>query len=208
MLTVEQIKSLKKGDRVLAEVEVTEICCKEFIEAVHPAYIDDKEELRYSGDNFHRSCLSLPPNKHNPCRKLKKGDKARVVERYGRTPVRFPDGKIKVGDIVTIAEDEGYNLFMYVVFKGSEKIAIPWFFLELVTPVEELEPYSVEESCGGANLPCFMLKRGEKHLSYYLYKAGYANHFYTREEAKAAAVAERDRLNAEYGKEQNHGQND
>ena len=171
-------------------------------------YLYDKELLNIDAimknkDSIMQELDNATENKpkHDPTRLFKNGDRAQVVERNGRTPTCFPVGRIKVGDIVTVAENEAGDVFIKVLTEDGHEMMVPWFMLELVTPVEELKPYSVEESCGGANLHCFILKRGKKHLSYYLYKAGNANHYYTREEAKAAAEAERDRLNAEWRKE-------
>ena len=135
------------------------------------------------------------PPKYDPCRLFKKGDKVRVVDWNGRTL----DRKGKIGEVT---EDELGGRVTFSVGSHTFKTCYPVCFLELVTPVEELEPYSVEESGGGATLNCFIVKRGEKHVSYYLYKGGNANHYYTYEQAKARAEAERDRLNAEYRKEQ------
>ena len=70
-----------------------------------------------------------------------------------------------------------------------------FYFLELVTPVEEIEPYRVET--GGYNR--FRIKKGNLEYSYF----PFGEHCVLgMDEAKAAAEAERDRLNAEYRKEQ------
>lgn len=61
---------------------------------------------------------------NDPCRKFKEGDEARVVERYGRTPTCFPVGSIKVGDIVTVAENEAGDVFIKVrTGDGHEMVA-------------------------------------------------------------------------------------
>ena len=137
--------------------------------------------------------------KYDPCRLFKKGDKVKRRTVDGRTDIDIVDN-----GVLTVNSDEDARGNVRVQEPSGRSIVTKSVFLELVTPVEELEPYSTEESCGGANLHCFILKRGEKHLSYYLYKSGNANHFYTREEAKSAAESERDRLNAEWRKEQNN----
>lgn len=142
MLTEEQINSLKKGDKVLAEASFIGVYKDNDLVCKAP-FTNNTGDIICGVIPFHSSCLTLPPTppKYDPCRRFKAGDKVRVVERYGRT---IPDGKTRVGDIVTIAEDEDYNLFMYVFVKDGSKIAIPWFFLELVTPVEERIPYVID----------------------------------------------------------------
>ena len=205
MLTKEQIKNLKPGDPVV--ISTMFIC------------VDTDGDIRFKAPSLNGSSFvhfispkhvslpsehgtEVPTTKYAPTRPYQKGDRAQVVERNGRTITCFPAGRIKVGDIVTVAENENGDVFIKVLTEDGYEMMVPWFMLELITPVDELEPYSVEESCGGANLHCFILKRGEKHLSYYLYRSGNANHFYTREEAKAAAKAGCKRLNEEYRKEQ------
>jgi hypothetical protein len=64
-------------------------------------------------------------------------------------------------------------------------------YLELVTPVEELEPYSIGESTD-----YFSVEKDDEELSLY-WKDKHPN-------AKEAAEAECARLNAEYRKENNH----
>ena len=147
--------------------------------------------------------------KHDPTRLFKKGDRVRIKREINGRIIHHSFAFFEYDTIYTVKEDEvqkSYKSGHVSITDGNGNICTLSFYeLELVTPVEELEPYSVEESCGGANLHCFILKRRKKHLSYYLYKAGNANHYYTREQAKAAAEAERDRLNEEWRKEQNNG---
>lgn len=77
MITLEQIKGLKPGDRLLHEVYFIEtdgvyIKCR-----FSPCDAFDKMTFLIAA-----ACCSLPPEKpkHDPTRLFKKGDKVRVVE--------------------------------------------------------------------------------------------------------------------------------
>ena len=127
--------------------------------------------------------------KYDPCRLLKKGDRVQVKRRNGRCNGKA--GEYLREAFCTVAEDETQNELVRVLHNATEYRLDP-AYLELVTPVEEMEPYSVEEDSqywhvfyeqnGGIMTVCKFLK------SYH-------------PTAKAAAEAERDRLNAEYRKE-------
>ena len=128
------------------------------------------------------------PPKYDPRRLFKKGDKVRVVDWNGRTL----DRKGKIGEVT---EDELGGRVTFSVGSHTFKICYPVCFLELVTPVEELEPYFIMELKG----------------AYGVYNTRFQPeaevcHFFTdmHPHAKQAAEAERDRLNAEYRKEQNN----
>jgi hypothetical protein len=72
-------------------------------------------------------------------------------------------------------------------------VFVPACHLELITPVEEMEPYIVVD----AHTHWDVADKNMKAVA--IYSKG--NH----PQAKAAAEAERDRLNAEYRKEQSNG---
>ena len=141
--------------------------------------------------------LSLPPTppKHDPCRLFKKGDMVQVVERNGRTLTCFPVGRIKVGDIVTVAENETGDVFIKVLTEDGHEMMAPWFMLELVTPVEEQEPYIAYENLH----VCAVMHRDEKDGKFI---AVFFISHYGKTIARERAEAERDRLNAEWRKEQ------
>jgi hypothetical protein len=199
MITPEQIKNLKEGDPVFVRGKFKSV--------------DDDGDFWIETGNCYRCydplCVSLPSEhgtslsrrssvgaetevptpKHDPTRFFKKGDKAEVVERNGRTPTCFPVGRIKVGDIVTVAENEAGDVFIKVLTKEGHKMMVPWFMLELVTPVEELEPYKLIDSPNTYNIV------RDSAMVMTIHKKSHPN-------AKAAAEAECARLNAEYRKEQ------
>lgn len=128
--------------------------------------------------------------KYDPFRKFRKGDIVRVIEEInGRTPTLC--GDIETSKIYTVSANEDDGYVMLKVGNGCD--SIEWYWLELVTPVEEIEPYSVEEET-----LCWLVLneriRGKAIVCEFIKK------FHPN--AKAAAEAERDRLNAEWRKEQ------
>jgi hypothetical protein len=166
------------------------------------------EEVLFSDNTPHgaeKDAFLLFPRqpKYDPFRLFKKGDRVRVVERYGR---KFWSAAPET--IYTVVEDEYLHDDQNVLLRGCVGINdgkpetlsawnIPFFHLELVTPVEDLDPYSVE----GDEDEWHILRCGKFLMSFPFDSSAY----YTEEQAKAAAEAECDRLNAEYRKEQNNG---
>lgn len=125
--------------------------------------------------------------KYDPNRKFRKGDKVRVVEeRSGRIPPLC--GDIEPGEFYTVSDDEDGGDVMLDV-KGKYD-CIEWYWLELVTTVEELELFTIRWSdC----LDAWQVQNKDKDVI--------ATFFTEHPHAKAAAEAERDRLNAEWRKE-------
>lgn len=137
----------------------------------------------------HHSNVILPPSspKYDPCRLFKKGDKVRVVSWNGR--------KLKMFDMsdvweVAFGETPG-DLAVSLRRKCAktwENCCVPPCYLELVTPVEELEPYSVGESSD-----YFSVDKDDEELCLF-WKDKHPH-------AKEAAEAECARLNAAHRKE-------
>lgn len=192
MLTPDQIKNLKPGDKLVHEIRFIEgggdyIKC-----SFSPLFSRDKTSFLID-----RAFLSLPSeivnrqsstvNKYDPTRLFKKGDKARVVELFGRRDATFA-----LGELVTVTENECGVTFISVKDKNGCDGLIAWNFLELVTPVEELEPYFISE---GAGIIEIWNKAREVVKTWYYdaVKAGVV--------ALAAAEAECARLNEEWRKE-------
>jgi hypothetical protein len=137
-----------------------------------------------------------PAPKYDPNRLFRKGD---IVEpRKGREVYACEwedccfhkmDGKYEVqgdekeGHVSVIDKETGIDCYVSA------------FSLELVTPVEELGPYEVE---GDDDEKEYSVTNRDKFVCTYPYDS---DSFYTKEQAKAAAEAERDRLNAEWRKE-------
>lgn len=83
-----------------------------------------------------------PAPKYDPCRLFRKGDKVRLVPYRGRAPIMFGSNVFSIGRIFTVEEDE--NKEYYVMLNGtSHRQLCQACFLELITPVEEREPYFV-----------------------------------------------------------------
>lgn len=127
--------------------------------------------------------------KYDPCRRFKKGDNVEYSPRNGRDLLEAP----WIYDAAVVIEDEDRNGTVVVRFTfnyGEPSVhKVPWYYLQLVTPVEEMEPYSVETFQYG-----YTVNKGELILATYNDE--------THPHAKEAAEAECARLNAEHRKEQ------
>ena len=135
--------------------------------------------------------------KYAPCRFFRKGDEVRVVEeRAGRIPPVC--GDIEPGGVYIVADDEAGGDVMLDV-NGSFH-CIEWIWLELVTPVEAVEPYVTLENI---LMSCIEVRncRTNKVEAAFYYGEGHA---YTFKSAADASCTERDRLNEEWRKDQNH----
>lgn len=129
--------------------------------------------------------------KYDPCRLFRKGDIVKVKEHIdGRKLHAFTTG-LTLGKTYTVEQDEkdcklqiknddGYGIYAFVHF-------------ELATPVEELEPYYVED-VGNA-----WVVRKPEDCGMYSTQAWFSKERHPH--AKAAAEAECARLNAEARKE-------
>lgn len=147
----------------------------------------------------------LAPPKYDPNRLFKKGDKVRPIELNGRIFSLY--WKDKIGKLLTVTSSESFD---YVELPEVDGQPIAPAYLELVTPVEELEPFLV---CQDAEMECFEVYKHEytegEESEEKVWKIVRTTYFYgdnqglrTLAEAKAAAKAECARLNAEYRKEQ------
>lgn len=146
-----------------------------------------------------------PAPKYDPCRLFRKGDKVKIVNWNGREPHALNDDGYCVelagkelefpADLRTltyeIRDDEREDDSMLILtLKGYRNIIIYPCFVELVTPVEEIDPYEVRR------VDCYWSvidKNGVEMSRYWLD---------LHPHAKEAAEAECARLNAEYRKEQ------
>ena len=182
MLTQEQIKNLKPGDPVVVRGEFKSV--------------DDDGDFWIKTDNCYRCYdplyvslpsehgTSVPTPKHDPTRLFKEGDivKRRIVD--GRTDIDVAEGIN-----LTVTRGEGIYGNLVVKEPNGRSIVTKSVFLELITPVEELEPYKLIDSPNTYNIV------RDSAMVMTIHKKSHPN-------AKAAAEAERDRLNAEHRKEQ------
>lgn len=133
-------------------------------------------------------------SKYDPCRKFKKGDKVREVLVKGR---RFDSGysELFLTETSEVVKDEDDYHFVRIKLPNGEQHHFDAVFLDLVTPVEEMDPYYiVRHGDNGVSIYFTVHKRGGN------VEATFA--FINEAEAKEAAEAECARLTAEHRKEQ------
>jgi hypothetical protein len=211
MLTQEQIKNLKKGDPVIIHGE--------FMETWHDGDIKIFRKVTERGKvidlyaYFHPSCVSLPSEhgtflsrrssegaetevpttKRDSFRLFRKGDRISFKTWHGFLPSDLENEAELLGKEATVYEDQEEDNFRVYFFFDGEDPEQEWHaaflpFIELVTPVEELEPYKLIDSPNTYNIV------RDSAMVMTIHKKSHPN-------AKAAAEAERDRLNAEWRKE-------
>ena len=197
MLTQEQIKNLKKGDPLIIPGTFRRV---------------DKDGAIWAnidGDYFYFSPsyvslpsehgTSIPPPKHDPPCRFKKGDRVRIKREINGRIIHHSFAFFEYDTIYTVKEDEvqkSYKSGHVSITDGNGNICTLSFYeLELVTPVEELESFGVRYSKDKNCVEVY--HRRHKHTVSAFYCIGGI----TREQAEEHAEAERDRLNAEWRKE-------
>lgn len=154
--------------------------------------------------------LEPPPSvgstpKYDPCRLLKKGDRVQVKRRNGRCNGK--DGEYLREAFCVVAEDEIPNELVRVYHNSTEYRLDP-AYLELATPVEELERYVIihnerekyyDVCWKDDDEPDGRTGRTRVRATFWYHKPPQT---YSQTEALSAAETERDRLNAEHRKEQ------
>lgn len=130
--------------------------------------------------------IELAP-KYDPCRPFKKGDMVTPRERNGRL-IAAAKPLLRYKNYV-VTRDEKTNCLIYFS-DGEDEYAIDPAYLELVTPVEELDFYRVVD----AHTHWDVTDKDMKTVAIYS-KGLHPN---------AKAVAELDRMNEEYRKGQNN----
>lgn len=203
-----RIEELKKGQPYNVRLLFQEIDCDNDCVFIDPVGLS-KIYLSLSNAANRVTPISTPSEpptlvgpapKYDPCRKFRKGDKVRLIKWNGRNPFDAHHGlKLNPGEVHIVLDDEYDRNEVYIGMSAAdeEQSVVHSCNLELVTPIEELEPYTVDE-CGFA--PTLYVRKNGKVYMTIPYKEG-TSLFQSREEALAAAEAERDRLNAEYRKE-------
>lgn len=210
MLTQEQIKKLKPGDPLIVhgKFEGIDRDGDIIIEAKTTDLFSD--EVLTESIYAHPSCVSMPPEKpiemfhtteipetypkYDPCRKFRKGDIVEPRELYGRK-----HKALNYNYKYEVLEDEDKDGIVKVeYFDGGFTCTsyIPFYWFKLVTPVEELEPYFIEET---EYEYCVSIMVGERKDIPATYHKRMHPH------AKRAAEAECASLNAEHRKEQSNG---
>lgn len=212
MITEEQIKNLKPGDPIF--IQATFDHSDSFGDiwfAVPSAGIPGRTNF-ISPSRVHLTTSSQLPStdrqsKYDPMRLFKKGDKVRVVERDGRHYDTMFDGKIW-----TVAKDEhSYSTLPRDVqvhdgYADNLHYTVPFYHLELVTPVEDTLPYYIVEKDIEFQVR-MRIKNEDCLISTFRFKnsvEGYKRYYGmlpSMKQAREAAEAECDRLNSEYRKE-------
>lgn len=161
MITDEQIKNLKPGDPLIIHGTFDKIYEDGDI-GIEVAVTGRYGEVGVIKDTqyFHPSCVSLPSvkpiemrhtakipkesPKYDPCRKFRNRDKVRVKSEVNGRPVYIGEDAwepLDPSEIWTVVEEKETG---WVRLKNGCRYVDVWHgMLELVTPVEDLKPYSV-----------------------------------------------------------------
>lgn len=132
--------------------------------------------------------------KYDPCRKFRKGDKVRFRKVNDRFTPDW-DAKTFVGTLGKVYSDERASGNVTVLCCDDVYRTIDATYLELITPVEELEPYSVKEL---RNVIEVVNSKETEVRSAVFFRSRHPH-------AKEAAEEECARLNEEYRKERSDG---
>lgn len=150
---------------------------------------------------------SVPPPKHDPCRFFKKGDRVRIKREINGRKLNHVFVNFSYDQTYTVAQDEEQKKYqsglVKIINETGHTFTGSFYELELVTPVEELEPYYVSETDVEFQV---RMKYEDKDclISVFRFKnivEGYKPYYDmlpTMKQARAAAEAERDRLNDEW----------
>lgn len=216
------IEDIKVGETYNVRVTVEEKSDAAWIQArtserAHSFVLAAREAEAFSPispENGTKNTETAP--KYDPNRMFRKGDKVRLCEYNGRAPFDNENFEPEeAGQLCIIAEDEdnenAYSLHVWKLEdmkRETDDGERPWFafplmFMELVTPVEELE---ISRVFNDKKMGAWIVTKDNFTHAYFPYRCEVSDNIANgKEEAKAAAEAERDRLNAEYRKEQNNG---
>lgn len=194
-MTKEELNKLKPGDEIFIRARYTRLLDDGDVRFSCPVTDERGKETPDVGF-AHPSHVILPPPapKYDPCRKLKQGDKVKPCIWHDRVP------SARLGATRFIPKQRTYEVFsdelheFVKLISGDDVVEMHVCHLELVTPVEELEPYSVE----GDEDEWDIILDNKVLMSFPFDSSAY----YTQEQAKEAAEAECARLNAEHRKEQ------
>ena len=195
MITEEQIKKLKPGDPLTIHGTFERIAtdgdiCIKVPMSLHGVVDNNNVTWAYP------SAVAVTKRRYDPCRLFKKGDIVRLTEWNGRCPALPEDWKFDNG-LFKVHEDEKFNSSVEITRENSTAVYIaPICFIELITPVEELQPYSVQDTM---NHDGWQIVRDGLPLALYDVQR--------HPDAKAAAEAECKRLNTEWRKEHENEHN-
>lgn len=200
-LTQEQIKNLlvqRKAtgeNEILYRVQLTGNHMPGMLEVV----VDGIARFFGSTDDMH---LPPKPPKYDPNRLFREGDKVRIKREINGRLLHHSFVNFKYDTVYTVDADEVQKDFKsghVVITDGKHYCSLSFYELELVTPVEELEPYYTLQDCEeiDGDTVVFWAVRDEHDDTV----AKFYVELYRADGAQKAAEAERDRRNAEYRKE-------
>ena len=186
----EEAIKLKPGTPILIRSKVISVDVTGDIVYGARAHGQEYEVMNARTDCKYVDTLHSEKHKYDPYRKFKKGDIVKCRTVFGRTC-----NVLESLGVYTVIEDEK-EISGNVSIVDSTNITydVKAVFLELITPVEELGPYYIEET---EYEYCVTIMIGERKDSPAVY------HKRMHPYAKKAAEAECERLNAEWRKEQN-----
>ena len=193
-MTPEELKQLKPGDEIFIRADYVGIdddgdVIFEYCWSISNGGTAKRRSFVFPRNVFLRSDLQPAP-KYDPCRLFKKGDRVRIVKYAGRCYTLFWEPFVGAEMYVETSETV-YSLPEVKTAKGLQPIDPA--YLELVTPVEELEPYIIKDY-----VDFYAVEKDGAQYSIF-FKGSYYS------KAKEAAEAECARLNAEYRKGQING---
>jgi hypothetical protein len=191
-MNTEEMKKLEKDARelILAIAEKTLKTLKDNGLLKEPSSL---QKLSFSNPEIRAFLEKFKGPKYDPCRPFRKGDIVEPCQVKGRWLSEAWKDRAGIRFIVTMSEDADGRMLVKDPDSIIDRYADAVYF-QLVTPVEELEPYYVKDD--GTHY--VVGKRPEEPEIVYLAEYSKDRHPH----AKEAAQAECDRLNAEYRKEQ------
>lgn len=204
-LTEDQINNLKPGDPVIVHGNFWDSTEQGDIIVTCPMTYEAKlvQDQKY----VNHTCCYLPEEnlKYDSKRLFKKGDIVRVVERDGRRPLNHKS--VTIGHTYTVKVDEDDGTVILGKTDDGYGEFVEWYYLELITPVEDTLPYYIVEKDIEFQV---RMKVEDKDclISAFRFKnivetyRRYSNMLPSMKQAREAAEAECDRLNEEYRKEQ------
>lgn len=209
-LTEEQLNNLKPGDPIIIHSTFERMASGGEIVG-YTDTVDGRGKIVADYRHIHRSCVSLPPTKpkYDPCRKFKKGDIVRLKDWNGRRPAMYSGTnswfdhpqRCKNGNLEVRGDEKSSKVEIGIIGVDCAHAYAAPCYLELITPIEELKPYSVLET---DTINGFDIMRDGLCVMTFPYGSKEAGYYRNKLAAKEAAEAEADRLNAEYRKEHNN----
>lgn len=192
------IEEIKVGETYNVRVKVTQKTSESITaETVdkNGRFLCENEFAEEETAAFSPIAVSIGYMKYDPFRRFKEGDIVEPREVNGRTYCPAVEDLTGERCVVVVSEIKHCNIR---IRHGEDDYTIDPAYLELITPVEELGSFGVRYNTDRDWAEVYH-RRYKNTVAAFYCKCGI-----TREQAEKAAEAERDRLNAEWRKEQNN----